>query len=51
MPELIDRFYRHLKNGTGTKAQALRQAQLELIHSGKLAHPYYWAPFVLVGQP
>jgi CHAT domain-containing protein len=31
------------------RAAALRNAQLEL--KAKYPHPYYWAPFVLVGQP
>jgi CHAT domain-containing protein len=29
----------------------LRQSQLELIRKGQLAHPYYWAGFVLMGRP
>jgi CHAT domain-containing protein/tetratricopeptide (TPR) repeat protein len=34
-----------------TKAQALRHAQLSLLNDpeGKFVHPYYWAPFVLMG--
>lgn len=32
------------------KAQILRQAQLELIKSEQFNHPYYWAPFLLVGN-
>jgi CHAT domain-containing protein len=47
--ELMTQFYRHLKDGQRSKAAALRQAQLELIRTG--VHPYFWAPFVLVGQP
>ena len=31
------------------KAEALRQAQLEMLHSG--VQPYYWAGFVLDGDP
>jgi CHAT domain-containing protein len=43
-------FYRHLATGTGAVA-ALRQAKLEMIEPGKATrHPYYWAPFVLVGN-
>ncbi len=44
-------FYRHLRQGTPT-ADALRQAQIEILH-GKEAwrHPYYWASFVLTGDP
>jgi len=33
------------------KAEALRLAKLELIQQKRYAHPYYWAPFVLVGEP
>ena len=32
------------------KAQALRQAQLNLIESSQFKHPYYWSPFVMVGN-
>jgi CHAT domain-containing protein/Tfp pilus assembly protein PilF len=49
--EVMVRLYRHLKGGRMNKAEALRQAQLEVIREGRFAHPYYWAPFVLVGQP
>jgi CHAT domain-containing protein len=45
------RFYRHLNNPALGKAQALRQAQLEMIRSGDYSHPYYWAGFVLTGKP
>jgi CHAT domain-containing protein len=33
-----------------TKAEALRQAQLKLLNDSEYDHPYYWAPFVLVGN-
>lgn len=33
-----------------TKAEALRQAQLKLLNDSAYQHPYYWAPFVLVGN-
>ena len=32
------------------KAEALRQAQLKLLHSQEWAHPYYWSAFVLIGD-
>ncbi len=32
------------------KAEALRQAKLEMVLQNRYAHPYYWAPFVLVGD-
>ena len=46
--ELVGSFYRRLTAGSGPAA-ALRGAMRELreVHS----HPYYWAPFVLVGEP
>jgi len=39
-------LYAHLMGG-GTKAEALRQAQLTLLRSDFYRHPYCWAPFVL----
>ena len=32
------------------KANALRQAQLDLLNSAYFNHPYYWAPFVMIGN-
>lgn len=32
------------------KAEALRQSQLKLLQSAEYQHPYYWAPFVLIGN-
>lgn len=37
--------------GAPTTAAALQDAQLRLLRDGKHEHPYYWAPFILVGQP
>ncbi len=44
-------FYKNLKQGM-SKDDALRQAKLELLRGQQPAwrHPYYWAPFVLVGE-
>jgi CHAT domain-containing protein/tetratricopeptide (TPR) repeat protein len=43
-------FYRNLQ--TMPKAEALRQAQLSLAKADTMtsSHPYFWAPFVLVGD-
>ena len=46
--ELMSDWYGQLQLGAG-RAAALRAAQLRL--KEEYAHPYYWAPFVLVGQP
>ena len=47
--DLMIRFYRNLKTGRMSKAEALRQAQLETIRDN--GFPFFWAPFVLVGKP
>jgi len=48
--EMMRSFYSNLK--TMPKAEALRQAQLGLAKSNAMAfsHPYFWAPFILVGD-
>jgi len=43
-------FHRRLATGRGSKADHLRAAALELLHTPRYAHPYYWAGFVLVGD-
>lgn len=48
--ELITEFYRLLTQTGTTKAEALRQAQLSLLKNPQYQHPYYWSPFVLVGN-
>jgi len=47
---LMTRLYRNLRQGDTTKTAALREAQLALRHSEDYAHPYYWAPFILIGN-
>jgi CHAT domain-containing protein/Flp pilus assembly protein TadD len=51
-PLLMEKFYqiRSAKPGT-PKAEALRQAQLALMRDNpSFSHPYYWAPFILIGN-
>ena len=73
--ELMEQFYRLRNAQAGTpKAEALRQAQLSLLHGAttaagassqrglssetvapasagpSYAHPYFWAPFILIGN-
>ena len=74
---LMQRFYDLLATGKLTKAEALQQAQLSLLHGedslddrltslgvprggftlpeqsstpANIDHPYYWAPFILIGN-
>ena len=47
---LMVRFYELLTTGEMTKAQALQRAQLELIRNPSFDHPFFWAPFILVGS-
>ena len=44
---LMEEYYKRLRGGAGP-AEALRGAQLAI--KEEYPHPYYWAPFVLVGQ-
>ena len=47
--ELMRRFYDNLQKSG--EAVALREAQLAMLNEGgRYAHPYYWAPFVLMGS-
>jgi CHAT domain-containing protein/tetratricopeptide (TPR) repeat protein len=46
---LMERFYRHLKSADSLMG-ALRNAKLEMIHTGTLSHPYYWAGFIINGK-
>jgi CHAT domain-containing protein len=51
--ELMGQFYDTLAaNANISKAKALRSAQLSLLEqpNSQYNHPYYWAPFVLVGN-
>jgi CHAT domain-containing protein len=56
--QIMEAFYRQLAAGKG-KGESLRQAQLQFIsraenasgaQSEQYAHPYFWAPFYLVGD-
>ncbi|HAZ47975.1 MAG TPA: CHAT domain-containing protein [Cyanobacteria bacterium UBA11369] len=48
---LMSRFYQELALNKVTKAVALQQAQLSLLkQGGNQQHPYYWSPYILVGN-
>lgn len=45
---LMEQFYEGIGQGLN-QAEALQQAQVTLLNSTSFSHPFYWAPFVLVG--
>ena len=47
---LMAEMYRRRQEQKLTKIEALRQAQLTLMAQPKYAHPFYWAPFILMGN-
>jgi CHAT domain-containing protein len=48
--KLMVPFYQELGRSGNTKAEALRQAQLKLLQNPDYQHPFFWAPFVLIGN-
>ncbi|MGV0961068.1 MAG: tetratricopeptide repeat protein [Limnohabitans sp.] len=47
---LMASMYKQRQAKSLTKIEALRQAQLSLLSQPKYAHPFYWAPFILMGN-
>jgi CHAT domain-containing protein len=47
--ELMLEFHRNLQ-GSNSKAQSLRKAMLKLLNTNQYKHPFYWAPFVVIGD-
>lgn len=48
--QLMELFYNAMVQQNASKVKALRDAKLQLISVEELAHPFHWAPFVLVGD-
>ncbi|MCT7957799.1 CHAT domain-containing protein [Laspinema palackyanum] len=48
--QLMADFYREFSLGQMNKAEALRRAQVALLQQPQYQHPFYWAPFILVGN-
>jgi CHAT domain-containing protein len=52
--KLMLAFHRSLKQEHGSAlatARSLQAAALKLLHDPQYAHPFYWAGFVVVGNP
>lgn len=47
---LMADFYRRRQEQGISKIEALRQAQVALMQQPKYGHPFYWAPFILMGN-
>jgi CHAT domain-containing protein len=47
---LMADFYSVVRERGVTKANALRRAQLALLGDNRFKHPYFWAPFLLIGN-
>jgi CHAT domain-containing protein len=47
--QLMTNFYTNMSQSK-SRAQALQEAQVSMIKSKKYNHPYYWSPFVLIGN-
>ncbi|MEP2025667.1 MAG: CHAT domain-containing tetratricopeptide repeat protein [Reichenbachiella sp.] len=48
---MIDFYHNHLYSTTyNTFSGALRKAKMKLINDEEYSRPYYWAPFVLIGE-
>ncbi len=47
---LMGEFYKNLIKNKLSKTDALRKAQRALMSDEKFAHPFYWAPFIIIGD-
>lgn len=47
---LMVKFYEFLRKPGTSKAEALQQAQLDLLSQRLFRHPAYWAAFLMIGN-
>lgn len=47
---LMTEFYKELAGGSLSKAEALRRAQIKILQNPAYSHPFFWSPFVLIGN-
>jgi len=47
---LMTEFYRGLLAQGLSKAEALQQAQIGMLRSRQFNHPFFWAPFIVIGN-
>jgi CHAT domain-containing protein len=47
---LMETFYKRMFKNKESVGRALNEARLSLMTDERYAHPYYWAPFVVIGS-
>ena len=47
---LMEAYYRNLQQGAG-RSEAMRQVQLEMLADPMRRHPFFWASFIVSGDP
>jgi CHAT domain-containing protein len=47
--EIMTQFYQNLQKGM-TKSEAMQKAKLSQIEKNKDLHPFFWSPFILIGD-
>ena len=48
--QLVEEFYRQLKDPSISKAAALQRAQTKLMANETFQHPYFWSPFLMINN-
>ena len=47
---VMTRFYAGIAQQGESKARALQQSQVQVLRNAQTAHPFFWAPFSLIGN-
>jgi CHAT domain-containing protein len=47
---VMEKFYANVAREHIDKVTALQRAQVETLRKPEFSHPFYWAPFVLIGN-